>query len=279
MTKRTALPACGDDDKRQALLHPIDSPQYTPGCLGAALEVCYTAFFIPFKQCLMHDFLGGPRPVQFRYLVNLHKGATFVFVLGLMAHFDNWSWTAYIYLANHGIYGLLWLLKEATIPDKAWTVYLTIPSTVVSGAGITMYWAAAYIVVAFRVAVPPWLGALSVAVHTFGVTLMMAADTQKYFVLKYKPGLITDGWFAWSRNTNYVGELCVYVSYALLTNHWFPYAWLAFIFVMIWMPNLIAKDISLRRKVGGVAYMRKSGFLLPNVCGCLGSCFCSPKAI
>ena len=40
------------------------------------------------------------------------------------------------------------------------------------------------------------------------------ADVQKYFVLRAKRGLITDGLFSRSRNPNYLGEMFIYGSFA-----------------------------------------------------------------
>ena len=55
---------------------------------------------------------------------------------------------------------------------------------------------------------------IAIFVYVIGLVLMMASDTQKYFVLKmakeYKLGkiLIKDGWFLNCRNTNYTVKLC-----------------------------------------------------------------------
>ncbi|KAF0709621.1 Aste57867_5846 [Aphanomyces stellatus] len=231
------------------------------------MEEVYTSYVIPFRQYVMYDCFGGPRPVQIRYLINAQKGSTFFVVLALMIYFDNWSWTAHIYLANHGIYGFIWLLKDITVPDKAWKAYLTIASTIVAFVSLMIYWAAGYIVVAHGVEASPAVAAVAVMMNTLGSVLMMVTDTQKYFQLKYHHGLITDGWLTWSRNTNYLGEMMIYLSFALLANHWLPYAWLAFIWTVLFMSNMIAKDVSIRNKDGGSAYMHKANLLFPNVVG------------
>lgn len=39
---------------------------------------------------------------------------------------------------------------------------------------------------------------------------MLVSDAQKYYTLKYKKGLISDGMFYATRNPNYLGEIMLY---------------------------------------------------------------------
>ena len=55
--------------------------------------------------------------MKLNQIINLHKGLTAFVVIGLMIFFDNFSIAPYVYLALHGTYGLLWLLKEKIFPD------------------------------------------------------------------------------------------------------------------------------------------------------------------
>ncbi|WP_342635683.1 hypothetical protein [Gloeothece verrucosa] len=55
-----------------------------------------------------------------KHSINLHKGLTFVFILALMAIYQNYNLGAWVYLALHGTYGILWLLKDQLYPDKKW---------------------------------------------------------------------------------------------------------------------------------------------------------------
>ena len=66
--------------------------------------------------------------------------------------------------------------------------------------------------------------------HTLGCVLMMASDSQKYFTLKYKKGLINEGWFKKIRNTNYLGEMMIYLTYAMISKSYISY----FILIYIW---------------------------------------------
>ena len=93
---------------------------------------------------------------------------------------------------------------------------------------------------------PPWLLGLSVFVYAVGVFLHFAADMQKHTALALRPGeLITAGLFARTRNPNYLGELLIYLSFAVLALHWAPLLVVALFLVVVWFPNMRRKDRSL----------------------------------
>mmetsp|Transcript_18024 Transcript_18024/g.25355 ORF Transcript_18024/g.25355 Transcript_18024/m.25355 type:complete len:96 (+) Transcript_18024:2-289(+) len=94
---------------------------------------------------------------------------------------------------------------------------------------------------------------------------MMASDTQKYFTLKYKKGLISDGWFARCRNTNYLGEMALYSAYALLAQERLPWCVLSYVWGLVFLTNMAKKEISLRKKAGWEEYKKKSNLLLPKL--------------
>ena len=168
----------------------------------------YFSYIAPLTSYLMRDLIGGPRTLQMRHVVNLQKGSSFIVMLSLMFWYDNWSWEACVYLARtymafvsyctieqtilvHGSYGITWILKDIVIRDKAWDVYITWPSVFVVGATLLGYWSPGFIIISQSIHVSPIRGCLCIYLHTIGVMLMMCADTQKYFTLKYKKGLIS----------------------------------------------------------------------------------------
>ena len=56
-----------------------------------------------------------------KHFIDTQKGATAPTVLLLIWYFSQWgSTTAWIYLAIHGSYGIMWVLKSAIFPDKTW---------------------------------------------------------------------------------------------------------------------------------------------------------------
>src|SRR5262249_25147858 len=78
--------------------------------------------------------------------INAHKILVHPVVLGLMWLYDNWSAEAYIYLAIHGTYSILWLLKHAMYADRRFDekkpLWFGVPFIFVPLAG---YYAAPYL--------------------------------------------------------------------------------------------------------------------------------------
>jgi protein-S-isoprenylcysteine O-methyltransferase Ste14 len=238
-----------------------DSVQaHTEKVMGPALT-----FYRKVIDYLAHDCIGGPR-VKLCHAVNLQKGGTAIFVYALMHYYDNHSTTAYAYLALHGSYGLVWLLKELACPDPSWQTKVTVPSLVVAWLSILgPYWIAPYLLITERVEQPPQVICACSIAYVLGVTLMLGADAQKYFVLKAKAGLITDGFFAKIRHPNYVGEMVLYGSFATLANHAAPWIVLSYVWTLFFLPNMWKKEARMSRHAGWKHYTMKAGFLFPKL--------------
>ncbi len=200
-----------------------------------------------------------------KYFLNSHKGLTFLAVLAMMAWFGRWeNVTAWVYLALHGAYGILWVLKSLVFPDKQWETDKGLGYGLFIWGGLTSYWVAPFLITWLDVSAPPWLIAIAVSLNSFGVFCHFVSDMQKYIQLKYNPGhLITGGMFARLRNTNYFGELLIYLSFALLAMHWLPFAILAFFVLGFWFGLMRNKDKSLSRYPEFAEYKKKSKLLIP----------------
>jgi hypothetical protein len=61
----------------------------------------------------------GPTFIPQRYYINFHKGSMPFLILGMMIYYDNYSLACWIYLSLHGSYGLIWLIKDFTLPDDS----------------------------------------------------------------------------------------------------------------------------------------------------------------
>ena len=120
--------------------------------------------------------------------------------------------------------------------------------------GLSLYWISPWIIVSGyfngsqMVTIPNWIISIIIFLFGVGVFLHFSSDMQKYTALKLKPGhLISDGLFKKSRNINYIGELLIYHSFALLSMHWIPIIVLVIFVICIWIPNMKKKDKSLSR--------------------------------
>lgn len=220
-----------------------------------------------FTTYLSQDFLGGPRLLKIAWIINFQKFGTAFFVLALMGACQNWSTPAFVYLGLHGAYGFCWVLKDVAFPDPAWQTRVTFGGAFMTFATVLgPYWLAPFLLVS-GVARTPTSAILGVCigVHTLGVALMLSADAQKYFTLRVKRGLITTGMFKHTRNPNYLGEMMIYGSYALLVGHWLPWAVLAWVWSALFLVNMLMKDASMSRYPEWAAYKARTGLLLPRL--------------
>jgi protein-S-isoprenylcysteine O-methyltransferase Ste14 len=218
---------------------------------------------------LSTDLLGGPKFLKLSWVINFQKGGTFLWVAFLMYFYENYSTGAWVYMALHGSYGLCWLLKDRVLPDPNWERKVTIAGGLVAFLLVLgPYWSFAFLLISGVVGLPPLSNftiGLAVTLHTLGVVIMMTADAQKYFTLKYKRGLITDGMFKYVRHPNYLGEMMLYGVYAILVQHWIPWVVLAWVWLGIFMINMLMKEASMSRYPEWAAYKAHTGMLLPPV--------------
>ncbi len=202
-----------------------------------------------------------------KHFIDLNKGITFLVVLALIASYQRWeNVTAWIYLALHGTYGVLWVLKSRIFPDKQWEQATGWAYGLVIFFGLGLYWIAGWLVVARDVHAPAWLLAVCISVYTMGVFLHFSSDMQKFTALQLRPGsLITDGFFARLRNPNYLGELLIYSSFSALALHWLPWVNLLAWVLVIWVPNMRRKDRSLARYAEFMSYQQRTKLFIPFV--------------
>ncbi|MGP1383028.1 MAG: methyltransferase family protein [Thainema sp.] len=203
--------------------------------------------------------------MKVKHSINLSKGLTAPFVLGLMMIYQNFSVAAWVYLALHGTYGMLWLLKDRLYPDKQWEQEISLPMGLITFAVVNLYWVAPFILISTGAQPPLPLIAAAIATNILGVFLHYGSDAQKYYTLKYKSGLITEGFFARCRNPNYLGEIFIYLGFAMLTMHWLPFVILGGFVAGVFVPNMRKKDQSLSRYPEFEAYKARSGLIIPKL--------------
>ncbi|MCZ7560810.1 MAG: DUF1295 domain-containing protein [Burkholderiaceae bacterium] len=222
--------------------------------------------WLRFRDYLSEDLFGGPRTLKAAWVINAQKVGTLPFVLALMWAYDCWTPTAWLYAALHGGYGLCWMVKHCTCPDPAWEKRITWGgAAVVWLLVLGLYWIAPVLVVTQRLEAAPWAMGAATLLVVVGVVTMMGSDAQKYYTLKSRRGLITDGFFARVRHPNYLGEMLLYAGFALLAGHWAPWAVLAWVWIGVFAPNVLRKEASMSRYPEWQAYKARTGYLLPRL--------------
>lgn len=198
------------------------------------------------------------------FFINLHKALVIPVVLAFMWWFGNASVEMCLYLALHGTYSLLWLMKQHWYPDKRFSIrrplWIGIVFVFLPLAG---YYIAPYLLASHHVTLPAPVLAGIVSVFIFGMFFHYVSDAQKFYTLRSGSTLINDSLFSLTRNPNYFGEILIYSALAALSAHWMPFvivaAWTALFFV----PGIRAKDKSLARHPGYAEYKSRTSPLIP----------------
>ncbi len=218
---------------------------------------------------LTTDFLGGPKPWRLAWVINFQKAGTFVFVAWLMWFYQNTTPAAFVYLALHGSYGFVWLIKDLSFPDPGWQKKVTIGGGLMAFFGVLFwYWVIAWLLISQSVTPQypldenAWF-ALCISLCVLGCVIMIAADAQKYYTLKHRKGLIDNGIHKYIRHPNYLGEIMIYSSFGLLAWHWGAAIILVTVWLLVFVPNMVAKERSLSRYPEWEKYKKSSGWLLP----------------
>jgi len=198
--------------------------------------------------------------------INAHKALVIPVVLSLMWFYQNWSTDAFVYLSIHGTYSVLWLIKQSLYPDKRFDepqpIWIGVLFIFVPLAG---YYAAPYLLISRHLVLPPPLIGVVLSIYTLGIFLHYVSDAQKHYTLKLQKGLIEEGLFGRTRNPNYLGEILIYVSYALMSRHWLPFLILAGWVFGFFLRNMLEKDKSMARHPRFEEYRRRTGLLFPRL--------------
>jgi protein-S-isoprenylcysteine O-methyltransferase Ste14 len=220
---------------------------------------------------LTTDFLGGPKPWKLSWVINFQKAGTFILVAALMWYYQNFSTAAFLYLALHGSYGFVWLIKDLSFPDSGWQKKVTIGGGLVAFFGVLFwYWVIAWLLIKqpvrpdYPLPEAAWF-ALCTALCVLGCVVMIAADAQKYYTLKFQKGLIDSGIHRYIRHPNYLGEIMIYAAFGLMAWHWLAALILLSVWLLVFVPNMVAKERSLSRHPGWAAYKKRSGWILPFI--------------
>ena len=206
----------------------------------------------------------GPKIVKFNWIINAQKTGTIIVMFLLMIYYNNFSTGAWLYLSLHGTYGLLWFLKDMVFPDKSFQHYLTIVPSILVSSFLLSYWLMGYEVMCGLGDQNPSGKKIFACffIFSFGNVLMMCTDLQKFIVLQYKKGLIDDFFLKNNRNTNYFGEILVYLTFAIACGRKEGYIMLIIEWIVFFGSRIYMKDLSLAKKHGFEKYKKNSYIIL-----------------
>lgn len=160
--------------------------------------------------------IGGPKLLPLRYIINVFKGLTALWVVFLMYYFQNYSTGMIVYLFLHGTYGFAWVWKDLCFPDASFKVKGTFGSLILLSIFLGLYWCIPLPLASGNgVSNPSIIRILLVIImYLTGLYLMLGSDHQKNLTLTRRKGkiiiiqfigLISDGFFKNTRNPNYLG--------------------------------------------------------------------------
>lgn len=222
-----------------------------------------------YNLCIMLDphrsqLAVGPKLIPLNYIVNAQKAGTIIVMYLLMIYYNNFSLGAWVYLSLHGTYGIVWVIKDIIFPDKSFQSKVTLPAAILTSGLLLLYW-----VIGFLRMSDPELPDPSPRrifscffVFTIGLFFMVCTDLQKYITLTYKKGLIDNLFLSSNRNTNYLGEIMVYLSFAMCTNKPVGYYILIGVWVILFGSRIYLKECSLMKKEGYKKYAKNSYIIL-----------------
>jgi len=202
-----------------------------------------------------------------KYYIDSQKLMTGVVVLLLILVYQQLhNTTAWIYLALHGGYGIIWVVKSQVFPDRSWEKECSLAYGLAIWGGLCLYWVTPWIITSQGIEAPGWYIAICIFLYVLGVFIHFSADMQKYTSLKLRPNqLITSGFFRRVRNINYFGELLIYAGFGLLAMHWLPIAILLIWVLVVWLPRMRQKDRSLSRYADFAAYRSRTKLFIPHL--------------
>ena len=182
-----------------------------------------------------------------RYFINAHKVLTPFVILSCMKYYDNMGIGPLVYLALHGTYCVNWILKELIYPDKSFERILSPGMFLYGCVVITQYWWAPWILISKTNGPNNITIFVGIVLNVLGTFLHYGSDAQKYYMLAERKGLIKNGFFKRSRNTNYLGEILIYLGFAIFAEHYLPIIVVALIGTGLYLPNMLEKDKSLSK--------------------------------
>ena len=212
--------------------------------------------------------------VALRQGINLHKGLvglTYIIIILTFGWPDQSPACTAALFVGHTLYGLAWLFKDIHFPDPNFQREVPFYE-----AATAFLFCSAYNLPMFCLASGKCFGSVTwandillmgmgLAAYTIGMLFHFGSDCQKYFTLKYQQprSLITNGFFAYTRNPNYFGEVLIYTGYAIWSRSLMVFAIFLVMWAILFVPNMKKKDQSMSRYPEFAAWKENTGFFFP----------------
>ena len=224
-----------------------------------------------------HDLPPGKHTNTMRQAVNWHKfliGPAYLLMLIYYGVDLETNPRAVQLMIMHGTYGWTWLYKDLHFPDKAWNKPVTFVSGISFFLGLNLLWANMFCHIHPDIDMCPggmifkeWyyqhIGLLS---FVWGMWWHYGSDCQKYYSLKYRPNqLVCNGFWAYTRHPNYLGEFLIYTGYFLTSGHAVPFYLTLGLFVTLFLPNILQKDAFVSRYPNYNLWKKNTGLIIPSL--------------
>ena len=233
-------------------------------------ENSFCEFITWLNTFMCYETPPGKPLLPMHAIVNVNKGTMLIYLFALMCYFDNFSTGAWVYLALHGNYGMMWWMKDRVFPDPGFSRDATFMSLMLPfPVALIPYYYIGYWMMSGTDNRDPSPERIFIAIqmYCFGIVFMMLTDAQKYLVLREKRGLITHCMMGWSRNLNYVGEMLLYGSFGVMCQRWEVWLIYSYMWGIVFMLRMVVKEYSLSKKVGWPEYKARTWYLLPKLGG------------
>ncbi len=221
---------------------------------------------------ILYDLGGGPKHIKVSHVITslcLFLIPVTMYLKAIYGQNDFISsWTTGLYLS----FLMIWPMKGFFFPDESWEHKVTYPSAVAFSGFLAaefmvlIYFSTGYHPYPYPLNPQIWLMGCTV-LYVLGALLFTISDAQKHFVLKHrKPrALFTDGFYSVVRHPNYLGQILIYISFALMAWDWIPFVIYFSIFSTLFYSNMKVKEISMSRYPEWNDYQKKSSFLIPKI--------------
>lgn len=83
-----------------------------------------------FNDWYLYRIPGGAGLLRPRQVINIHKISVGPLTLLLMVLAQDFSLAAWLYLALHGVYGILWVAKDIAFGDPSWRLPCSVGSAI-----------------------------------------------------------------------------------------------------------------------------------------------------